>query len=248
MQASDSIMQKKIRKFLRISNFNFLNVECREQGVLLIVPRDKVRSKAAKGFISVIQLMVLKNQFSKRFSIQIGIEFSSQNNEQENKIYNSLNQEFDNKIKMFLITIKDEETVEAWVEGNKIDKTLEKKIEEHIKLEYIRLTNRQVGTVNWIGKDQDMPTIPAILKVLKICQPVNIATLKERLKKDYGDISDSWLDSRLKLMKEKKHLKYKNGSIILTAKSLTFVPGGRRRSSSDVKRSLELGRREWYIS
>lgn len=90
------------------------------------------------------------------------------------------------------------------------------------------------------------PTLIAILRLIKIKQPINANDLLHDLIQTYEKTDIDWLNKKLDLLRKKKSLiRNADEKYVLTMKGLNSVPSGARSSSSDVERALELGKRKW---
>ena len=139
----------------------------------------------------------------------------------------------------------DESTVDAWVECSDLTDELKKNVDAYFN-DLLAGATLKLGEMNWLESQLDFPSIPVLLRLIKTLQPVKIECVSESLKKTYPVIEDKWLKNKLDTLRRKKLVIWqKPGFYALTSSGLNLVPTGTRRSSSDISRALDLGRRKW---
>ncbi len=246
MQALSKVIEL-IRADIKETNRFVKDVRSRphDDVILLYVSWKNVGPVVQKDYTSIKQLNLLKNRLSKQYSVSIEIVFlqSEGHFEMENGIFQLLNQQFPNQVKSFYISFKDGKTIDAWIEVEEQERNLRKKITSY--LESILFPKMKLGVVQWFGI-YDLPSTIAILRAIKIIQPVNIDELVERLRESHKGLNEKWLRNKLDHLRRDGYLRWsKPGNFTLTGKSLPLIPAGRQKSSSDIERALELGRRKW---
>jgi len=92
------------------------------------------------------------------------------------------------------------------------------------------------------------PSIPAILRAVKVHAPAPLEILRQDLyRRGFSSMSERWISSQLDIARKKGWIVRDSvGRYVLTAGGIDIVPRSRTASSSDVDRMLLLARRkEW---
>ena len=218
-----------------------------DEAILLYVPREAVGPVVKKGCTSLRQLGNLKKHLSEKFSTTVEIIFvqSDSHLELESSFFQLLNRKFGDQVKSFYISLREGNTVDTWIEVEGLSDELKERIINRYS-NLLHSVDLVLGIVQWIGTENDLPTIPAILRSIKIMQPVEIDVLTKRLRNSYRAVDEKWLRRTLDNLRRKGMVHWQKPNIYtLTADSLAFVPAGTGRSSSDVERALALGQRKW---
>lgn len=242
--------EDEIRTYLETADRDFITdvrIRSYDEAILLYIPREKVAPKVKKGFTSLRQIKNIKKHIGDHFSAAVDVIFvnSESHSDMEAGFYQLLNRRFKDQITTFYISFDDENTIDSWIEVQNLDDLMKSQISEYFS-EILTGANLVLGNIQWIGTKANLPTTPAILRLIKILQPVNAGTLSEYLKENFDSVDEKWLMRTLDNLRRKGMLHWqKPGNYTLTADSLAFVPAGTRRSSSDIYRALALGRRKW---
>ncbi|MEC8010305.1 MAG: hypothetical protein VX185_05980 [Pseudomonadota bacterium] len=215
--------------------------------ILLYIPLNKISHKVQKNFTSQRQINNIKKHISERFTatVNIIVTVSSYHSNLEKILLDSLNRKNDNLLISLTISFHDLKSLNSWIEV----KTSTHKSIEKIQKDYNEILN-SMGlfslTTQWISTKNDYPTYTAILRVIKIKQPIPLELLAKELEPSYGKIEHKWLANSLdKLRRNNKVHWQKNGSYVLTTEALATVPSGTHRKSSDIERALALSRKKW---
>ena len=226
-----------------------VRIRAYDETILLYIPLDQVAPKVRKGFTSLRQIKNLKRHIGKHFSASVDVIFVQSDSQisLEEGIFQLLIRRFDNRIKSFYISFSDETTIDSWIEieAQDLDDALKAQISEYL----YELTNGAkltLGNIQWVGAKMDRPSTPALLRLIKKLQPVTASALSGFLKEDYESVDHKWLKRTLDNLRRRGLLYWQRpGNYALTASSLTIVPAGTLRSSSDIERALALARRKW---
>jgi hypothetical protein len=224
-----------------------VRIRASDETILIYVPREKLATKVSPGYTSLRQLGNLKKIISERYSSLVEVIFteSESHKELESGFFQFLNRRFDHKIVSFYMSFVDVGEINAWIECLELTDKLKTEIESYFQ-DLLEGANMKLAKVNWLESSLEMPSIPVLLRLIKISQPVDIQKLSLLLNKTYPMIQDKWLKNKLDTLRHKQLLIWqKPGLYALTSLGLSLVPTGASRSSSDVSRALDLGRRKW---
>lgn len=224
-----------------------VRVRTYDEAILLYIPRERVAPKVKKGFTSLRQIKNLQKHLGEHFSTAVDVIFvkSESHSDLEAGFFQLLNRRFNERLISFYISFADEKTIDSWIEVQGLDELLETQILEYFS-ELINGADLILGDIQWSGAKINLPSTPALLRLIKTLQPIEVGALLESLKENYDSVDEKWLTKTLDNLRRKGVLHWqKPGSYTLTADSLAFVPAGTRRSSSDIDRALALGRRKW---
>jgi len=241
--------EEGIKKYICDQGFHsFVDFRIREydESILLYVPFEKVADKVKSGFTSVRQLNNFKNRMSQHFSANVKVMFvkSESHFDLEAGFLQMLNRRYDNCVLSLYISFLDEGSVVIWLEVRELSELLKADISDYLS-ELLLGVNLVLSDIQWVFASGDFPTIPAILRVIKVSQPVTLEELSNNLRESYK-VDKKWLLNTLDNLRKKQMLHWqKPGTYTLTGSSLAFVPAGARRSSSDIDRALALARRKW---
>lgn len=219
-----------------------------DQALLIYVPRDKIAAKVKPGYTSLRQIHNLRKKIEEKFSVTALIvqETSSSHQELELGFGQLINRKFDGRILSFFMSFRDESLVDAWIEVSGLDDALRNEITDHIDTLFKELS-LSIGELFWLNSPADLPTAPALMRLVKAYQPVTSDDLLSILAVDYPSINERWLIHRLDYFRKNGLLIWqKPGNYALTAHGVNVVPAGMGRSSSDIHRALALGRRKWW--
>jgi len=112
---------------------------------------------------------------------------------------------------------------------------------------YLRATGSALSELHFVGCEGPAPTLQLILRVLKEKQPLKIDRLAELLKKrGFSILGEDWLNHQVDSLRKRGLVcRTKAGEYLATQAGLSLLPMQRGRTSSDVLRALELGRKKW---
>ena len=162
----------------------------------------------------------------------------------EISLFTLLNRKFDDEIISFFISIKSGNVIDSWIEVDDLDEEKQVEVQEHFKhlLSDIDLT---IGDINWLDSPADLPSDMALLRKVKINQPIDIINLCLELS-DYTSVTEKWINRNLDRLRKKGFIKRQhNGGYVLSHKGIATVPAGKNYHSSDIDRVLALGKRKW---
>jgi len=241
---------KKVKKYLEDKKYDFI-VDVRHRPsddvILLYVLQKKILQKARKGYTSNRQLEFIKKKISEEYgaNAEVVVTQSEDHFDLEAGVFQIINLKFDDRVIALYMSFNSEKCVSLWLDVVGLNQELLEDIEKHLR-SILAEANVLVNAISWTSTESDMPTFPAILREIKICQPIDLDGLLEILHKNYISISDKWLNRKLDQLRKKGFLRReKNGFYVLTALALASIPAGTRHTSSDIERALALGKRKW---
>lgn len=237
-----SFVEPRLQKFV-----NEIRFRASDETILIYVSRDKVADKVDSGVTSARQMQNLAKKLSSIFSVDVEIIYTIKDDHQdlEDAFFQMLKLKFPDDIISFYMSFSDETTVNAWLEVAALDSELKKNIENHY-LNILADAEFESGVIEWINSDEDLPSLPWLLRLLKIHQPVSLVVIEQLVKVDFPQISERWLNQKLDQLRKKKMIvREKAGNYCLSAKGVSIVPAGPRYTSSDIDRALALGRKKW---
>lgn len=217
-------------------------------GVLLLyVPRDCVAEKVIRGKTSERQLQNIVKNIADKFSTEVMVIYTLSQSHQkiEAGLYEVLNLRFDDKIQTFFISSQKDGTIQTWIEVSGLNDDLRARIETFYS-DTLEGTQLNVGIINWITSQTDLPTKLTLLRIIKSYQPIKVEGFLRKLKKEYPAVEERWLKRALDQLRKKQLVHWQRpGEYVLTYDGLGAVPTGARRSSSDIERALALGKKKW---
>ena len=238
----------QIVEFIKECKYDFVSdvrVRPTDEMVLLYIPREKVGPRVSPGYTSFRQIDNLRKKIEANYSVtsQAILAASSDHQELESAFHQLLNRRFDGKVVSFFISFREESLVDSWIEASALNEALEREISAHIEALY-KESSLTIRNIYWLRSSADLPTVPALMRLVKAHQPVSAEKLVQLLVGDYPSIDERWLKHRLDALRRKDLVIWqKPGCYALTALGVSVVPTGKRRSSSDIQRALVLGRR-----
>lgn len=218
-----------------------------DEAIILYVPRSSVASVVKKGFTSARQLENLRKLLSKQFSTEVEIIFTQSDShaELESGFFQLLKRFSKGAVRSLFISFSDESVIDTWIEVDAISDPERESLTTFYK-QILENTGLKKGNIFWIDVDSEKPSVPAILRAIKVLQPVELEALCSDLQRIYPSVNERWLRSKLDLLRKKSLIHWqKPGSYVLTSASLGAVPTSTARSSSDIQRALALGRKKW---
>ncbi|MBC3382034.1 hypothetical protein H8I69_23240 [Serratia fonticola] len=225
-----------------------LQIRPTDGAILLYIPKDKVRDKAEKSFISKKQIEKLTLRLSEKYQTPTQVIFlkSRKAEDLESGIFQMLNKRFNDIVEQLYLSFSDSSTVNAWILVRNLNDELKEDV-ERVFYEMLRLSSLQMGSIQWIDPDTNFPSLAVILRTTKSIQPVLINDLVENFIADYPGVTEQWLNRHLdKLIKKNLVIReHPEGLYSLTGYGLMLVPNSANRNSTDIQRALELGKRKW---
>lgn len=103
------------------------------------------------------------------------------------------------------------------------------------------------------GKDREEPSLPALLRLIKVNQPVTLAELtKASIVAGFDVPSNRWLWAQLEKLRKRKLIAYASNAraqavaeFAVSEDGLGAIPSQLGRNSSDIARALVLANRKW---
>ncbi|MBS0298712.1 MAG: hypothetical protein JSR32_02070 [Proteobacteria bacterium] len=219
-----------------------------DETVMLYVSQDRISPKAHSGLASLRQLNNLKKDIIQKFSrnAEVILFQNDAQKELESGFYQILNRKFGGQIVSLYISFRNQSVVDAFIEVANLTGQLQTEISKHFS-SVLEDADFQLGSLSWRDSPADLPTVIALLRVIKVLQPVSITELIVEVQKSYSSVSDGWLNHKLDLLRKKGLvLRQKiNNTYVLSGEALSVIPVGARRNSSDIERALALGRKKW---
>jgi len=234
----------------RLSKYFVSDLQIRptDGSILLYIPKDKVSDTGESNTVTRRQIRGISSELEKKYGTPVNVVLlkSRKIEELELGLGHLLNQRFNNAIEQFYLSFSAKSEINAWILVPGLSSSLKQEINDVFGL-LLEESSLIKGTIQWIDPDIDLPSLPAILKVVKSLQPVLILSLFQELADRYPDTSEKWLNSQLNKLIKKKCLVRDKGSAsyTLTSLGLNIVPSSLNRNSSDVLRALALGKRKW---
>lgn len=235
-------VEQRLRKFV-----NEIRYRESDETILMYVSRDKVADKIGAGYTSARQMNNLAKKISKDYSVEVEVIFTIKDDHKglEDAFFQMLKLKFPDDIVSFYMSFSDETTANSWLEVADLNSELKSNIEEYF-LNILSDAELSSGTIEWIDSDEDLPTLPWLLRFLKTNQPVSLEAMEGLVREDFSLVSKRWLNQKLDQLRRKKLIvRERTGNYCLSAKGLSIVPAGARYTSSDVDRALALGRKKW---
>lgn len=247
----DLINIEEIRDYLASEKKTYVagvRIRPSDETVMLYVSQDRISSKVHSGLASLRQLNNLKKDITQKFSrnAEVILFQNDAQKELESGFYRILNRKFDGQIISLYISFQEKSIVDGFIEVANLSEHLQIEITKHFTL-VLKNAELQLGFLYWLDSPVDFPTVVALLRVIKVLQPVSIKELSVEIQKKYILVSDEWLNHKLDLLRKKGFvLRQKiNNTYVLSGEALSAIPAGARRNSSDIERALALGRKKW---
>jgi hypothetical protein len=217
--------------------------------IVLDVPISKVGKQAGNGLTSKRQLSYLEGELKKKYGVNVIVLFRQSEFEfYEGTLKKLLENMYPDSIEWLYLSNSVENSIQVWVclsDENSKEKSLQIKSQIYKILKIFKL-----GLINidFLISDKPEPSIAAILRSIKILEPVNLGQIKDYLEnKEYRALDDdSWLLKKLDTAR-KKGLILRDptkGYYMLTSTGLDVVPFSRSKNSSDIERILLLSKRK----
>lgn len=240
----------EIKEYIKEKKYDFIvDVRYRpsDDVILIYVPQDKIVDRSSKGFTSNRQLTFLKNGISSAHgkTVDVVITQGAGHQELEEGVYQILNRRFNDQIISLYISFGGQGLANAWIELDNSTEAMRDDIHVHLS-NILAQADISLDGVSWVVTQAELPSLSALLRIIKIYQPLRMHELLEDLLPNYASVSDKWLNSKLDQLRKKGFVhREENGCYVLTAMALAAIPAGARYSSSDIERALALGKRKW---
>ena len=241
---------EEVKEYIKEKKYDFIvDVRYRpsDDVILIYVPQDKIVDRASKGFTSNRQLAFLKNGISSAHgkAVDVVITQGAGHQELEEGIYQILNRKFNDQIIALYISFGGQRSANAWIEIDNSTEAMRGNIHVHLS-NILAEADISLDGVSWVITQAELPSLSALLRKIKIYQPLPIQELLEYLLPKYASVSDKWLNRKLDNLRKKGFVhRDENGCYVLTAMALAAIPAGARYASSDIERALALGKRKW---
>lgn len=247
----DLINIEEIKSYLASKKNTYVTdvrIRSSDETIMLYVSQERLSPKVKLGLTSPRQLNNLKKDITQKFlsNAEVIIFQNDEQKDLESGFYQILNRKFDEQIISLYISFREKSVVDGFIEVANLSEQLQTEITKHFNI-VLKNTELSLGSLYWLDSPADFPTIIALLRILKVLQPVSIKELVVEVQKNYSSVSDEWLNHKLDLLR-KKGLIFRqkiSNTYVLSGEALKVVPAGARRTSSDIERALALGRKKW---
>ena len=157
--------------------------------------------------------------------------------------------------KVFISSLRSKE-IDVWVVPSASRRSLSPKVVSRIRttcVKFIEASDHALRDLCILQESPPLPSLLAILRAIKIGQPLDANAISERLSNaGFALETGRWLGNRLDELRHKGFVRFlaarrsdEAHKYALTSKGLDSVPTSLSSSSSDVQRALDLGRRRW---
>lgn len=245
---------KEIQKFLEDRKATFIEeirLRPSDDSLVATIPSNSLGDKAVEGKTSWRQLTYIKKALKEKFNtdIEFVISKSEAHGKLEDGMFGVLEQKLPGVVQLCFFSFPRPGFADVWLEfqqGGLITGESKEKIEIVIK-DYLKITDVNEYVVHWGLGELSLPTTVAILRAIKIAAPATLEDVEHHLSKnDFSWPSRTWLKNKLDLFRKNGFLlRQHDESYVLTQETLSKIPHGNFRTSSDVERALALGRRKW---
>ena len=236
----------ELKEYMRSKKYDFVTHISYRSGddvLVLYVPKDKIGKTAENGMTSRRQIKSIEKQINTKFGKDVSTVFmqSEADRDLERGLFRILNLKFGNRIESIHIQ-RTEDHYTLDIKAKDFDQKLRSRAEKHLK----SFLDNMSLSIRWGGAESRQPSLPALLRIIKVHQPISLEKMMDRLEGKYT-VTGAWLRSRLDSARKKGfvHWDKSNGCYELTSKGLDAVPSGARRSSSDVDRALAWRGKKW---
>jgi len=240
-----------IYKFLETLPDYFVSeviIRSSDDSLVLYVPNEKISEKSEKDFVTKRQLDNLAKKLSEKFGASTEIIYV--NSEKLTQIAEGvellLKTKYGKSIDEVAFTFLNAKRVNAWL---KIRSSHEQK-KNSIK-EFLSSVFKDTGVDNvdfhWVDMHEKLPTLIELLVLTKTIQPADLDNYLLKVRESYEYIDRTWLNKQLdKLIKKGLVVRDRSSKTYsLTGKGLGVIPSSYSRTSSDIARALDLGRKKW---
>ena len=232
----------RLKKFIKEVRFR-----SNDEMILIYVSRGVIAEKVRPGFTSIKQMNNLAERISQQFSVEVEVIFTIKGDHQaiEDAVFQMLRHKFPDIVNAFYMSLADEITVNVWMEVSDLTEETQNEIEEYC-LNVLQKAELDLGVIDWVDSSKDLPTLPSLLRYLKINQPIKLEPFEQVLREEFSAVSKRWLNKKLDNFRRKNWIiREQTGNYCLSAKGLSIVPAGAKYTSSDIDRVLALGRKKW---
>lgn len=242
-----------IQKFLKTRGAKFISAFRLNElsGTLLLeVPLDHIREKAGRGFTSKRQLSSLGRAIEEKFHLRVlvAVRDSEQLLGLESGLRSVLLHRYPNHVTDTYMSFPTGDTTLVWVVLKEPpDELMTREIQGHIN-SFLSDAGLTCENIEFLTPSSVVPSLPAILRSVKIKAPVDLAGIMDDLtKKGLFCPNERWLSGKLDSARKRGLLvRSRTGVYSLTSLGLEAVPHTRSRTSSDIERILLLAkRRQW---
>lgn len=218
--------------------------------LLIEVPSDRLKSKAASGFTSRRQLSFVARSLSKKFDVRVvtAIRDAGRLTDVAAGLRAVLSRAFAGVVSDVFASFPVADHAVVWVETRQVlEGAVATEIDKATRA-FLKETGIHCDEVEMVGPMLPEPSTIAILRSVKVLAPVTIDGIADDLgRRGFSCPSRSWLAAKLDAARKRRLILRDNrGRYLLTGMGLEVVPRTRSASSSDIDRMLMLARRkEW---
>jgi hypothetical protein len=216
--------------------------------IILYVLKDRVSEKVQKGYVSRTQLENLTKKLSQKYSAESEVVYiKSQNLEELGKGFEVLLKgRFQDEIDDVSLTFLTAQKVNVWLKATEANDIKRKQLRDFL-VSILSPANIDIVAIQWVTSEDDIPSLMVLMLMAKKIQPANLDCYMAELSKSYFRLNKSWINKQLnKLIKKKLLIRDpETKQYALTGSGLMVIPNSLSRSSSDIVRALDLGRRKW---
>ncbi|WP_156823050.1 hypothetical protein [Kangiella aquimarina] len=225
-----------------ISNVRYRDAD---ETILIFINKRHISNTKKKNYISERQIRRLIVNLKDIFSKEVEVIFQS-DIEIEESLKSLLKLKYGDDLLSLFISFKNHNTAHAWIEVTELNEILKEGLEKKLKILLDELSI-YLEEIEWIDAFSKMPNTMAILRYIKIHQPVNLSFLMRELSTRYENLNEKWLSKELDKLRKSNLLIWdkKQEKYCITEKSLGLIPSTVSANSSDVERVLALGKKTW---
>lgn len=245
---------EEIKNFFAYRKATFIEevrVRPNDGSLVATISNISLGEKATAGKTSWRQLTYIRKTIKEKFNTEIEfvISKSDSHGKLEDGLLGVLEQRLPGIVQLCFLSFPKSGCADVWVGFSQPDSVTEaSKVEiKEIVEEYLKLTDVNEYTVHWGLGELSLPTTVAILRAIKIAAPAELKDIENNLSQNgFSWPSKTWLKNKLDLFRKKGLLlRQQNESYVLPQETLSKIPHGNFRTSSDIERALALGRRKW---
>ncbi|GEM_PF-777107 len=245
---------KDIQKFIKDRKAKFIQeirIRPNDGSLVATISNSSIGEKAIEGKTSWRQLTYIRKAIKEKFNTEIEfvISKSEVHGNLENGLLGILEQKFPTVVLLCFLSFPKSGFADVWMEFREpesVSESSREQIQEVVE-EYLKLSDVNHYMVHWGLGELSLPTTVAILRAIKITAPADLGAIENNLSQNaFSWPSQTWLKNKLDLFRKKGLLlRQQDESYVLTQETLSKIPHGNFRTSSDVERALALGRRKW---
>lgn len=244
--AAIEFVQERAKKYAQSIEYR------RFDGAIVVrIPVSRVSDTASSTSTSKRQLTHLVNDVNKRFGRELLAIFvlDEVHESMEMALSSLLRQRFPKGVRSILVSVPSTDNVTVIIEPYNNKPPADGMVSKANELveRFFELQDMHLKTIEWVGATVERPTLSILLRMVKTLAPVDISDIVNVLySQDYWYIDEKQLRHQLDALRKKGFVvRQRSGKYVPTELALHAVPHGATRSSSDVDRALELGRRKW---